>query len=302
MITTLHAQWAARGRHEMVSGRRLFVVESGPANAPALVLLHGFPSASVDFHAVLASFAVTHHVVAHDHLGFGLSEKPPRHAYSIIEQADLAIALWLKLGLQSIDLLAHDYGVSVATEIMWRHNNGLLPLKLRSVTLVNSGLFYHLARLRPAQHLLRLPWLRPLSRHLVHKPLYTISLRQLFADPKSVSVPELETLWEMTALENGHQALADISQYLEERRLHYRTRWEDAVREYRGPAHILWGDRDPVGVPRIAEQLHTLMPQARISWMRGIGHYPMLEAPTTFARAALAFLTSPDTGTGTGTA
>lgn len=290
MPTALYQEWTNRGRQYRVLGHDLFVVQAGPAGLQPLVLLHGFPSAGVDFHSVLPALSTQRHVVVHDHLGFGLSAKPKGHAYSILEQADLAVALWQQLGLQEVDVLGHDYGVSVATELLWRHNQGQLPLKLRSVTLVNSGLIYRMAHIKLVQHMLRLSWLRPVSRHFVQRPLYLRSMRSVLADAVRVSGEELETLWQMTAAQGGHRVLADISQYLEERRLHHRERWEQALQEYRGPAHLLWGDRDPVGIPRVAEYVHTLMPQATLTWLPGIGHYPMLEAPERFAGAALQFL------------
>ncbi|MGH8493244.1 MAG: alpha/beta fold hydrolase [Moraxellaceae bacterium] len=290
MPSALYQNWSKQGRSHRVLGHELFVVEAGARDQSPLVLLHGFPSASVDFHRALPALAASRHVIAHDHLGFGLSAKPAGHAYSIIEQADLAVALWQQLGLREVDVLAHDYGVSVATELLWRHNNRQLPLNLRSVTLVNSGLIYRMAHIKLVQHMLRLAWLRPLSRHLILRPSYLRSMRSLFADPDSVSAEELETLWQMTCHQGGQRVLADISQYLEERRLHFRERWEQALQEYQGPAHLLWGDRDPVGIPRVAEFVHSLMPQAKLTWLEGVGHYPMLEAPERFSSAALQFL------------
>lgn len=290
MQTALYQQWSSRGRHLAVLSRQIFCVEAGPAGQQPLALLHGFPSTSVDFHAVLAALSASRHVIAHDHLGFGLSAKPSGHAYSIIEQADIAVALWQQLGLVEVDVLAHDYGVSVATELLWRHNHGQLPVRLRSLTLVNSGLIYRMAHIKLVQHMLRLSWLRPVSRHFVQRTSYLRSMRTLFADAGSVSTEEMETLWQMTNHAGGQRLLADISQYLEERRLHFRERWEQALKDYHGPAHLLWGDRDPVGIPPVAEFVHALMPQSTLTWLNNVGHYPMLEAPERFANAALAFL------------
>lgn len=290
MPTALYQNWARQGRHQRMLGHSIFVVEAGAATAPHLALLHGFPSASVDFHSVLPKLSAKRHVIVHDHLGFGLSEKPAGHRYSIIEQTDIAIALWQQMGVDEIDIIAHDYGVSIATEILWRHNKGQLPLRLRSMTLVNSGLIYRMAHIKLVQHLLRLPWLRPVSRHFVQRPGYLRSMRSLFADSSSVSAEELETLWQMTQTQGGHRVLADISQYLEERRLHFRERWEAALSDYRGPAHLLWGDKDPVGIPQVAAFVHQLMPQATMTWLEGVGHYPMLESPERFCTAALQFL------------
>ena len=58
-------------------GRQLFYREAGPADAPALVLLHGFPASSFMFRELIPRLADRYHVIAPDHLGFGLSDAPP---------------------------------------------------------------------------------------------------------------------------------------------------------------------------------------------------------------------------------
>ena len=64
-------------RYATVQGRRLFYREAGPAGAPAVVLLHGFPASSFMFRDLIPRLAGRYHVIAPDHLGFGLSGAPP---------------------------------------------------------------------------------------------------------------------------------------------------------------------------------------------------------------------------------
>ena len=70
-MTTVHHRYAT------VRGRRLFYREAGPADAPAVVLLHGFPASSFMFRDLIPLLAGRYHVIAPDHLGFGLSDAPP---------------------------------------------------------------------------------------------------------------------------------------------------------------------------------------------------------------------------------
>ena len=69
-MTTVHHRYAT------VDGRRLFYREAGPAGAPAVVLLHGFPASSFMFRDLIPLLADRYHVIAPDHLGFGLSDAP----------------------------------------------------------------------------------------------------------------------------------------------------------------------------------------------------------------------------------
>src|SRR5699024_11290106 len=63
-------------RYAEIEGHRLFYREAGPANAPSLVLLHGYPTSSHMFRGLIPLLAEEYRVIAPDHLGFGLSDAP----------------------------------------------------------------------------------------------------------------------------------------------------------------------------------------------------------------------------------
>ena len=113
------AAWHLRGDRARVFGQEVFFVDSG-GTGPVLLLLHGFPTCSFDFHRVFDQLAESFRVIAHDHLGFGFSSKPREYSYSLLEQSELAIELWRALGVERAHLVAHDYGTSVATELLAR--------------------------------------------------------------------------------------------------------------------------------------------------------------------------------------
>jgi pimeloyl-ACP methyl ester carboxylesterase len=68
-------------RYANVDGHRLFDREAGRADAPALVLLHGFPTSSYMFRHLVPALADRYYVIAPDHLGFGLSDAPEVHQF-----------------------------------------------------------------------------------------------------------------------------------------------------------------------------------------------------------------------------
>lgn len=287
------AAWEARGGYRRVNGLRLFVIDEGPRDAPVLLVLHGFPSCSFDFWRVLPALTERFRVIVHDHPGFGLSAKPRDYSYSLLAQADAAQALWADLGITQAHLLAHDYGTSIAAELFMRaHEGGPAPV-LDRVVLTNSGFFYDMARLRPGQHALRLPWLRPLASRLMNGALFRHALGAVFGKKDGLTAGELQTLWELTRREQGALALGRASHYLEERRHIHTQRWLRGLQVCTSPALVLWGDGDPVGVPAIAERLAAELPLARRQWLRGTGHYPMLESADEFSAAVMTFLDLP---------
>jgi pimeloyl-ACP methyl ester carboxylesterase len=105
-------------RYLTVDGHRLFFREAGDPHAPALVLLHGFPTSSYMFRGLVPALADHYHVIAPDHLGFGLSDAPPVEQFDYTFDALTALTQGLLRGLK-IDRYAmyvQDYGAPIG----WR--------------------------------------------------------------------------------------------------------------------------------------------------------------------------------------
>jgi pimeloyl-ACP methyl ester carboxylesterase len=105
-------------RYATVQGKQLFYREAGPADAPTVVLLHGFPTSSFMFRNLIPMLADRYHVIAPDHLGFGLSDAPPagEFGYSFDALAGLTAGLLGQLGVTRYAMYVHDYGAPVG----WR--------------------------------------------------------------------------------------------------------------------------------------------------------------------------------------
>lgn len=286
------AAWQASGRTHRVFGHDLFVVDT-PAQtetpATPIVILHGFPTSSIDFRRALPHLATHRRVVVHDHLGFGLSEKPDAFDYTLLEQAEHALGLWRGLGITRAHLVAHDYGTSVATELLARRERGLLPLELASVTLCNGSMHIELAELKLTQKLLMTRTFGPLLARVSSERLFTQQLRSTLADPNSVPADEFALAWQLFLANDGRARFARVGRYPHDRWTNWH-RWIGALTRLDLPTHVLWGRRDPVAVPAIAEQLAREIPGVRLTWLDQLGHYPMLEDPAAWSSALLAAL------------
>jgi pimeloyl-ACP methyl ester carboxylesterase len=291
-MSTLPAQviaWQSRGRRMRVFDREVFVLEDGVDHRDTLLVLHGFPTSSFDFHRVLPYFTKRFRVVVHDHLGFGLSDKPKDYSYSLLEQAEVAMEVWRLLGIERGHLLAHDYGTSVATEVLARRERGLCPVDVKSVTLSNGSVFIELAQLLASQRIMRNKYLGPIFASLSSKVVFHRQLRKIFGTPDAVSKDELDWAWALVEHDDGKRVLPAISSYIDER-TRFRERWIGALRKLNVPGHVLWGRLDPIAVPAIAEALASTIPGARLTWLEELGHYPMLENPLRWAENVMAFI------------
>ena len=194
--------WRAKGQRRRVAKDELFYVDTG-GDKPALLILHGYPTSSYDYWRALPALAEHYRVIVHDHLGFGFSDKPTDYSYSLVDQADRAIALWQSLGVKEADVLGHDYGTSVATELLARRELGSEPIRFRSLTLCNGSMHIELAKLRVMQRLLKAKGVGPVAAQLANRPLFSRNIRRVFADRAFLDDWELDAMWSQLVGEGG---------------------------------------------------------------------------------------------------
>ena len=111
-----------RHRTVEVDGHEVFYREAGPADAPVVLLLHGFPTSSRMFRRLIPALADRYHVIAPDHLGFGRSATPSADAfaYSFDALADVTEGLLDRLGVRRFAMYVQDYGAPVGWRLALR--------------------------------------------------------------------------------------------------------------------------------------------------------------------------------------
>lgn len=286
LITTpTFEEWKNRGTTHSILGHDLFVIDEG-AGDETIVVLHGYPSCSYDYYAVLPIWTKKYRVIIHDHPGFGLSSKKEKYSYSLIEQADVAQALWQHLGLTEVHLVAHDYGTSVATELVARYNLGYEPVRLKTITIGNGSMLIEMADLIWTQKLLRHNFWGPLLAKLSSKALFVNNFKKLWSDKSKIDYKEFDVLWEMLTYNEGKKRLPFVSRYLHDR-VKFWHRWIGGLEKTDKHIHLLWADKDPVAVFAMAKVLEQKIPNNTLTVIKDVGHYPMLEAAETYANEVL---------------
>ncbi len=276
--------WQRGGRTTTYRGHPVFYRDDGAGDA--LLCLHGFPSASWDWHKLWPALTARYRVIAPDMLGFGLSAKPHPYAYSLRDQADLHDALLAGLGIDTAYVLAHDYGDSVAQELLARQRDGG-RLRLRAVCLLNGGLFPETHRATRGQRALRSP-LGPLLARLLTSRGFAAGFAALFGPRTQPSAEELATVWALNRHHRGLRVWPALLDYIDERRA-CRERWVGALQTTPVPLRFINGAADPVSGRHMAERYRELVPHPDVVLLDEIGHYPQLEAPEQVLAALLPF-------------
>jgi pimeloyl-ACP methyl ester carboxylesterase len=291
---TLVSDWEARGQYVTVGGRRLWVLDAPAARASdrdPLLVLHGFPSCSFDWRHVLDALRDQRRVVCVDFLGFGLSDKPDLR-YSLRMQADLVEGVARQLDLTSVALLTHDMGDSVGGELLARSLDGALAFDVTRRVLTNGSIYIDMAHLTNGQQLLLSlddARLDDALADLINGDGFRAGLAGTFSPAIDVDAEELDAQWELAARNDGHRLLPRTIRYIEDRRKEER-RYTGAIEAHPSPLGVVWGADDPIAIVAMTDTLHDARPDAPITILDGVGHYPMIEAPKHFADAVLAHL------------
>jgi pimeloyl-ACP methyl ester carboxylesterase len=293
-LTPLVDDWEELGRRVEHKGEMVFVndqLAEEDSHHPPLLVIHGFPTSSIDFAEVLPALHARRRILLLDLPGHGFSDKVDR-AYSLFGQADVVQTVVADAGVDEVDLLTHDMGDSVGGELLARDLDGDLPFSIRRRVISNGSIYRDLAQLTAGQQFLESLGDRSMPES--DAPTLEMLRASLVAtlsdhEPSRSESSHLDAAAELVVRDGGNRLLPRVIRYLSERREH-EQRWTGAIERHPSPLSIVWGVEDPIAVIAMAERLAERRSDATLTRLEGIGHYPMIESPDAFADAVCAAL------------
>ncbi|XP_038074007.1 mesoderm-specific transcript protein-like isoform X1 [Patiria miniata] len=296
-------KWKSSGKNFKFKDFNIFYKDSlgqGQSAANRVVLiLHGFPSSTFDWYKMWDGLA-SHfgRVIAPDFIGFGLSDKPKGHSYTMFEQADIVESLLAKLGVQQVHILAHDMGDTVAQELIARQNALIKSkkkssLKILSVCLTNGGILPETLEIRFTQKLMLNPWIAPIGTRVTNRLIFRKAFGEVFGERTQPTMDEFEDHWALMRWNDGNLIAHDQIQYLPQRYAN-RDKWVGALQETKIPLHLIYGPADPINPPNtFLKRYKMLMPNSGVTELSDhISHYPQLEDPDSVFQAYVGFMHS----------
>jgi pimeloyl-ACP methyl ester carboxylesterase len=271
-FTTNH--WLQGGHWFEYKNHQIFYRIDGTGEA--LVLLHGFPTSSWDWHKVWSDLASCYRVICLDFIGFGFSDKPTSYHYSMFDQADLVESLLEYHEIHHYHILAHDIGDTVAQELLARELDRK-KMRIQSCCFLNGGLFPETHRATKVQKLLLSPFGFLISRLLTFQR-FAASFSILFPNTTRPAELEMQELFELIQHKQGYRVTHKIIRYILERRK-YRERWLHAIQQASCPIRLIDGLADPVSGEHMVARFRELIGSSDIIELDGCGHYPQMEMP-----------------------
>ena len=278
-------RWRDDGTTLAVSGREIFLHDTGQGVATPILIVHGFPGSSYDFAGVIDVLSRDRRVIAFDLPGYGLSSKDPQADYSLFKQADVVERVLAELGIGRCVIVAHDTGDTVTAELLSRANAGALGFAVEQVVLTNGSIFIDQARLTRGQRLtLRLPD-RALPIGLPELILRR-SLLESFTPTAPPPPGAIDGLVALIQHNHGGRLMPRLIRYIEERRRN-QEHWTAGLVDYAGQLSMIWGEQDPIAVLAMTERLVSLRPATSVVTLPECGHWPSIEAPDRLATEIL---------------
>ena len=280
-------QWQINGQFLNINGQQIFTKIAGSANKPVLLLIHGFPSASWDWEGMWDELTKHYFLVTLDMLGFGLSDKPINATYKITEQADLYTQFLKRLNITDVHILAHDYGDTVAQELLARQVATKSEIRIHSVCFLNGGLFPHVHKPLFIQKLLlsKLGWIVP---KLMSKQKFAKNLTTIFGKHTPPAPLVIDTFWALLNHNNGLRVMPRLINYITQRKKN-EQRWVGAIINSNIPVTFIAGEQDPISGKHMLEHYKKKVPNARVQGFVDLGHYPQVEDAKAITQAYLNF-------------
>jgi haloalkane dehalogenase len=265
---------------------RVHYVDEGPRDGEVVLLVHGTPSWSYEYRHVIPVLAKTRRVIAVDHLGFGLSERPTDFAYSPEAHTEVLREVIQKLELRRFALVVHDYGGPIALPLAQE-----APERISGLVVLNSWMWSMLDNPKFARNArLMGSWLGRFLYRWVNASLRML-MPLAYADRRKLT-PEIHAQYLAVFPQRDQRervlwalARAFVASCAALERL-----WQERARLAGIPTLIVWGVGDRLLPPELLERFVQALPQARIETLPDVGHWPQEEAPEQVAALLDGFL------------
>ncbi|MBW0016665.1 MAG: alpha/beta hydrolase [Mycobacterium sp.] len=269
------------GKEVTIFGRRC-----GTPGAPPLVLVHGFPTSSIDYFALAGELGAEFDIFLLDFPGHGLSGKPPEpYVYSLYDDARLLVhAITEVWELSDYRMLTHDRGSSVGMIAL-----GMLTALPADVIVTNANIYLPLSNLTVFQTALLDPATARDTAAATTPEMLAAGLGMAtFMPRRTLDDPEIAALAKCFAHDDGIRVLPDVIQYLNERAAD-ETGWLEALSKTSVNTTLVWGVHDNVSPLRVANHvwqnyLRDKPGRNRYWVVPGADHYLQCDAPGQLAQ------------------
>jgi pimeloyl-ACP methyl ester carboxylesterase len=260
-----------------VAGVRLHLRDTGPRDAPAILMLHGFGASLHTWEDWAAALVPQFRVIRFDIPGFGLTGPDPTGNYTDERSVEVIAALMDRLGVAR----AHLVGSSMGGRIAWFFA-ATRPERVERLVLLAPDGYASLGR--EYGRAPRVPAMARLLPYMLPTPLLRRTMSAAYADPSVLTEELVQRYRDMLLVPGVRQAILDRTEQ------NVLVDPEPLLRRIQAPVLLVWGQRDAMVPVRNAADYRRVLPNSELATFPDIGHVPMEEAPARTLEPVRAFL------------
>lgn len=266
-----------------INGNKLHYIDEGKGET--ILFVHGTPSWSFDFRAVIKKLKSEYRCIAIDHIGFGLSDKPEHYDYSTRNHSKTLEKFVFGKQLENITLVVHDFGGPIGLNFAIQH-----PEKVKNLVILNSWLWS--SKTDPdfvkLSKILKSPFLPFLYRYLNFSP--KIILPKSFGNNK-ISKKTLTQYTKPFADKTQRNGALAFARSLLNDQDWFEELWSKRPAISSKPTLFIWGMKDPVIKPHYLKKFQSGFTNSNTVKLESSGHFPQEEQPEIVTKSILRFLT-----------
>lgn len=262
-------------RTAVVGGHKVFYREAGNPKAPAIVLLHGFPSSSHMYRDLIPRLADRFRVIAPDYVGFGYSAAPAEYSYTFDNLAKTVQGLLDQIGIRDAVLYMQDYGGPIGLRLA-----AARPECVKGLVIQNANAYLEGVGKPVADVFLPLWKERNATTEAAARGFLKLETTRFQYMQGARNAPALNPdAWthDQALLDRPGNDAIQLALFVDyQNNVGLYDAWHAYFRKHQPKTLIVWGKGDPLFVPAGAEAYKRDLPKARLVWLDS-GHFALEE-------------------------
>ena len=270
--------WSSLHQKKTVLGLQISYIDTGEFEKETILIISGYGSSSYDYHKIINDLKENYRVIIPDLVGFGLSSKPTKFYFSMVNQAEVLINLLAALKVDKLSIVTQGFGSSIMCEVLNIIETNSINIHVKNIFLLNVSLYLeanlNIEKQEEFAKLVSSIFLKMSSSYGLFKKY----ILQHFYDPTAVSEANLVTSWELLKHNDGLKTF-NFASYWSSEIQNSSLRWLRVLKNLDANVYFILGDFDPYSQYSELENTQKILKTKDTYKIPDCGYFVSLEKP-----------------------
>jgi pimeloyl-ACP methyl ester carboxylesterase len=270
--------WSSLHQKKSVLGLQISYIDTGDFEKETILIIPGYGSSSFDYHKIINDLKENYRVIIPDLVGFGLSSKPTKFYFSMVNQSEVLINLLIALKVDKLSIITQGFGSSIMCEVLNVIENNSINIHVKNIFLLNVSLYIeanlNIEKQEEFSKLVSSIFLKMSNSYEMFKKYYL----QHFYDPTSVSEEELVTSWELLKHNDGLKTF-NFASYWSSEIQNSSLRWLKVLKNLNADVYFVLGEYNKYSEFAELENTKKILKAKDTYTIPECGYFVSLEKP-----------------------